>query len=58
MQAIVYKINKLQDTLYNTGNTANVYNCKCNIAFKICESLCCTVETYIILYINQVLFVV
>ena len=53
---MVYKINKLQDTLDNTGNTANVY--KCNIAFKICESLYCTVETYIILYINQILFVV
>ena len=34
----MYKIS-YKNLLCNTGNVANIYNCKWNIAFKNCESL-------------------
>ena len=42
VQNISYEIN-YKDILYNTGSIANFdKNCKWNVTFKNCESLCCT----------------
>ena len=42
----MYKIS-YKNLLCNTGNIANIYNCKWNIAFKNCDSLFCIPINYI-----------
>ena len=48
----MYKISKLQGYIVQQGIQPKFYNSyKWNVTFKNCDSLCCTPETYIMLYI-------
>ena len=50
---IHHKMNKPEDIFYSIGNIVLCNTFKWSIIYKISESLCCILETNIVLYINS-----